>query len=122
MMKPTSTITSETTFKNWINYLLKKEGFLTQNHEDEYLPAIPDTSFSCWRCNGWIEYKWEKGKYQPGQKRWLDKRAKLGGHCFTIRGWLDRFEITNHRFDDNRTISVARVDWKDALKIHLLTP
>lgn len=63
-------------------------------HEDRTRRFIPDVSFGLEGINGWIELKaydhWPSDgipkfrNYHPGQKNWLVKRGRAGGHCFAL--------------------------------------
>ena len=63
-------------------------------HEDRTRRFIPDVSFGLQRVNGWIELKayprWPSDgvpkfrNFHPGQKNWLVKRGRAGGHCFVL--------------------------------------
>lgn len=78
--------TSEKTFKKRVVKLLENRGFHCTLHEDKHLVGIPDVSYGVEGINGWIEFKWGKYTYQPGQEKWLSERACTGGHVFVMIG------------------------------------
>ena len=118
MKKPTSTITSEKTFKRWIRWMLEEQGFHTTEHEDKFGVGIPDVSYGASGINGWIEFKWRQGVLRPAQINWLDNRAYSGGHCFVCRGFPEKLEIIDWALHHQSIL--ARPQWPSDLPPFLL--
>lgn len=111
MKKPSSTITSEKTFKYWICWLLEETSFHTTMHErTQNALGVPDVSFGIRGINGWIEFKWNTGKTRAGQVNWMNKRAATGGHCYVCRGFPDKLELLDWQTKELWT--VPRSDWE----------
>ena len=121
MKKPSSTITSEKTLKRYVCWLLEEQGFDTQEHErTQNAIGIPDVSYGIKGINGWIEFKWEHGKYQRGQEKWLRFRAHTGGHCFTITGWPG--SMTVYSWVTGRRSEILFAQWPSDLPPVLMVP
>lgn len=47
--------------------------------------GVPDSSFCCGGCEGWIEFKWTGGwtvPLRPVQVGWISRRVRHGGRVF----------------------------------------
>lgn len=89
-MSTTTLKQNEKKFKNEVaGVLTALHGFHVTFHEDMYQIGIPDASYGARDINGWIEFKWDRIKFQPGQAKWLSHRAMAGGHCFVLCGKED---------------------------------
>jgi hypothetical protein len=77
-----------------------------QRHEDKHSPDVPDLSYSCRRCSGWLELKvldkWPASPTAPldfalshftlSQRSWLRRHGEMGsGHCYLLAKIGDDF-------------------------------